>query len=452
MCGGLNPGLARPNSKMKDVNSRLSSDRVGSNEAHRRFNQMKRCILYFIVAAACAVANFSTMAQAPVNEEVQLLPPSELDRLLGPIALYPDPLLAQLLPAATLPSEVVMADRYLQAGGDPNQVDMQPWDPSVKAMARFPAILKWMDDNLGWTTQLGQAFLYQQQDVMDAVQRLRNEAMALGNLQSTPEETVVNDGGYIEILPTNPEVVYVPVYQPDMIYSERTYGAPLISFNIGLPIGVWFNHDFDWRAHHVVVWSHNHPRPSDWWMHRPADRAHMNYNPAHIWQPRQRDQARATGGLDRGWNRPQPHYAAPAAPAARPAERRGGEPPRAAERPRTQPQAPRAEAPAHRPEAPAARPAPVPQRPSAPAPERPAAPVRPAPAPRAPAMPARSTPATGAFIGVQSSRQTQEFSNRGQQSRQEISRPAPAPAPARSAPAPAPSHSEPRPSGNGRTR
>ena len=79
--------------------------------------------------------------------------------MLGPIALYPDPLIAEILPAATLPSEVVMADRYIRGGGDPNQIDLQPWDPSIKALARYPAVLAWMDDNLAWTTDVGQAFL-----------------------------------------------------------------------------------------------------------------------------------------------------------------------------------------------------------------------------------------------------------------------------------------------------
>ena len=124
--------------------------------------------------------------------------------MLGPIALYPDPLIAQILPAATQPSEIAVVDRYLSIGGDPNVIDQQLWDPSVKALARYPTVLKWMDDNLAWTTALGQAFLAQQQDVMDSIQRLRAQAQALGNLQSTPQENVIADNGDIEILPANP--------------------------------------------------------------------------------------------------------------------------------------------------------------------------------------------------------------------------------------------------------
>ena len=107
----------------------------------------------------------------------QPLSGEQLDQLLGPIALYPDPLIAQILPASTLPTQIVMADRYISGGGDPNQIDQQPWDASVQALARYPNVLKWMDDNLNWTTELGQAFLNQQQDVMDSIQRLRQSAI-----------------------------------------------------------------------------------------------------------------------------------------------------------------------------------------------------------------------------------------------------------------------------------
>src|ERR1035441_10423431 len=84
---------------------------------------------------------------------------AQLDQLLGPIALYPDPLIAEILPASTLPTQIVLADRYITGGGDPNQIGQQPWDASVQAVARYPSVLKWMDDNLNLTTELGQAFL-----------------------------------------------------------------------------------------------------------------------------------------------------------------------------------------------------------------------------------------------------------------------------------------------------
>ena len=154
------------------------------------------------------------MPVAPPAPAVVLRSSAELDRMLGSIALYPDPLIAQILPAATLPEQVVMADRYVRDGRDVNQIDAQPWDPSVKALARYPGVLKMMDDFLAWTTDLGQTFINQPADVMDAIQRLRAQALAAGNLRSTPQQTVVMDQGAIEIVPANPEVIYVPAYQP----------------------------------------------------------------------------------------------------------------------------------------------------------------------------------------------------------------------------------------------
>src|ERR1019366_6145048 len=116
------------------------------------------------------------MAVPPPMATYQLISEAQLDQLLGPIALYPDPLIAQILPASTFPTEIVMAGRYVSGGGDPNQIDQQPWDPSVQGLARYPNVLQWMDQNLDWTTELGQAFLNQQQDVMDSIQRLRQSA------------------------------------------------------------------------------------------------------------------------------------------------------------------------------------------------------------------------------------------------------------------------------------
>ena len=353
----------------------------------------------------------------PPAPEAQPHSSADLDQMLGPIALYPDPLIAQILPAATLPSEIVEADRYVSGGGDPNLIDQQPWDASVKALARYPNVLKWMDDNLAWTTALGQAFLIQQQDVMDSVQRLRAQAQALGNLQSTPQENVVADNGAIEIVPANPEMIYVPVYQPDMVYYQRPFGTPFISFGVGFSVGLWLNHDFDWHNHHVIVWGHAQPRPADWWSRRPSERPRVEVAHTTVWHPSNHP-APAARGFDRGYYAPPVHSTVTVVGAKpKPAEHR--------------------EAPA-----PVVRgPAPVVvQHPAAVTHSQPAsgafAPVvvqHPA------AAASHSQPASGAFIGVQSSHQTQQFSNRGQESRQTtISRPA-APPPHASAPA----HSEP---------
>ncbi|MGO9477660.1 MAG: DUF3300 domain-containing protein, partial [Limisphaerales bacterium] len=139
-----------------------------------------------IAVSLCVLAGAALSARAqtavpPPMAAYQPLSYQQLDQLLGPIALYPDPLIAQILPASTLPTQIVLADRYVSGGGDPNQIDQQPWDPSVQALARYPEILKWMDDNLNWTTDLGQTFLNQQQEVMESIQRLRQSASNLGN-------------------------------------------------------------------------------------------------------------------------------------------------------------------------------------------------------------------------------------------------------------------------------
>src|SRR5581483_2732176 len=144
--------------------------------------------------------------------------PQQLDQLVAPLALYPDPLVAEIMAAATHPDQIVLADRYVSQGMSADDVAQQGLDAGVSDLAHYPNLLKWLDDNLAWTTQLGQAFANQQSDVMDAIQRMRAQAQNMGNLQSTPQETVVNDGGDIEIEPTDPDEIYVPEYNADAIY------------------------------------------------------------------------------------------------------------------------------------------------------------------------------------------------------------------------------------------
>jgi hypothetical protein len=236
--------------------------------------------------------------------------PAQLDQLTGPVALYPDPLLSVLLPAATFPTQIVMADRYLSEGGDPNAIDQQPWDPSVQALAHYPDVLKWMDDNLTWATQLGQAFLNQQQDVMASVQRLRLMAYNLGNLQSTPQQQVVNDNGNIEILPVDANDVYVPDYEPAQVYYDAPVGAPYITFAIFYPIGPWLCCDFDWWHHNVIYWDHDHPRPYNWWHQTPVQRqAFLASGHVTVWNSNNHPNYGGYQGGDRGWNnRPAPAW------------------------------------------------------------------------------------------------------------------------------------------------
>jgi Protein of unknown function (DUF3300) len=142
----------------------------------------------------------------------------QLDQLVAPIALYPDSLVAQILAASTFPDQIVEADRWVQANPDlkgdalAQAVDKQPWDPSVKALCAFPTVLGNMDKNISWTSSLGDAYYNQQQDVMDAIQRMRRKAQAAGNLKDTPQQTVQDQGNDVVIQPTQPDVVYVPAY------------------------------------------------------------------------------------------------------------------------------------------------------------------------------------------------------------------------------------------------
>ena len=162
-------------------------------------------------------------AQAPPYTQQT---PEQLQQLVAPIALYPDSLVAQVLAASTFPEEVVEADRWVQANPDlkgdalGQAVDQQPWDPSVKALAAFPSVLGNMDKNLSWTSSLGDAYYNQQPDVMDAVQVMRRRAQEAGNLKTTPQQTVTTQGSTIVVQPADPDVVYVPAYDPWLVYGD----------------------------------------------------------------------------------------------------------------------------------------------------------------------------------------------------------------------------------------
>lgn len=178
-----------------------------------------------VVLAQGTVSVTAATQPAPVFSEQQL------DQLLAPIALYPDQLLGQILMAATYPLEVVEAARWLQNPGNAalkgdalaNALAGQDWDPSVKSLVPFPRIIQMMSDNLSWMEKLGDAFLAQQADVMDSVQRLRREAQAAGKLQSNSQQTVATEGQTITIQPATPQVIYVPVYSPAVVYYPWPY-------------------------------------------------------------------------------------------------------------------------------------------------------------------------------------------------------------------------------------
>jgi len=171
--------------------------------------------------------------------------PDQLDNLLSPIALYPDPLLAQVFVAATFPDQVEEAARYVRENGQ-NGIDDQQWDVSVKAVAHYPTVIEMMADKIDWTTSLGQAYVNQSTDVASSVQNLRHQARAAGNLDSTPQQEVLEHDNYIAITPYQPQFLYVPVYDPAIIYFRRPYYGPAITFGVGFPIGGWLNLDFRW--------------------------------------------------------------------------------------------------------------------------------------------------------------------------------------------------------------
>jgi hypothetical protein len=195
--------------------------------------------------------------------------PDQLDNLLAPVALYPDPLLAQVLLAATFPDQIDLAARFVRFDRDPGDVDGQPWDVSVKAVAHYPTVLAMMADKLDWTTAVGQAYVEQSTGVMASIQRLRTQARAAGNLVSTPELEVVDSGGEIELWPAQPEYIYVPLYDPGAVFRYR---APLF-FGARFVIGAWLNFDFDWRQHRVFY--HGWERGGPSWAERSRPYVHV---------------------------------------------------------------------------------------------------------------------------------------------------------------------------------
>ena len=155
----------------------------------------------------------------------------ELDQILAPIALYPDPLISQILMASTYPLEVIQADRWAKQNaklkGDAltKALEQQNWDPSVKSLVNFPQVLTMMSEKLDWTQKLGDAFLADQKVVLDTIQKLRAKAQESGNLKTTQEQTVIVEEKIIKIEPANPQVIYVPSYNPTVVYGAWPYPA-----------------------------------------------------------------------------------------------------------------------------------------------------------------------------------------------------------------------------------
>jgi hypothetical protein len=252
---------------------------------------MKLCKQILTLLLCCLLVLFTAQAESfgptgQSNDQPATPPaqqtPQELQQLVAPIALYPDALVAQILAASTYPAEIVEADRWVQSHSSlkgeklAKEVDKQDWDPSVKALAQFPSVLENMDKNLSWTSSLGDAYANQQQNVTDAVQALRQQAHQAGHLDSNEQEKVTTQGSTIVIEPANPEVVYVPQYDPWLVYGAPIVAYPGwypepgiflagvgIGFGVGFGIGFfggygwgWGHWGYDWHGR-SVIYNHN---------------------------------------------------------------------------------------------------------------------------------------------------------------------------------------------------
>src|SRR6266478_2333491 len=244
-----------------------------------------------IVFLCCLLVQFTAQAGSygPGGQSIEQSPtqtvlqsPQELQQLVAPIALYPDALVAQVLAASTYPTEIVEAERWMQGHSNlkgeelAGEVDKQPWDPSVKALTQFPSVLENMDKNLSWTSSLGDAYANQQQAVTDAVQAMRQQARKAGQLNSNEQENVTTQGNTIVIQPANPDVVYVPAYDPWLVYGGPIvaypgwypvpgifFGGPGLYFGAGFGIGLfggfgwgWNHWGYDWHNHRTI-YNHN---------------------------------------------------------------------------------------------------------------------------------------------------------------------------------------------------
>jgi len=286
-------------------------------------------------SAALSARQTNTQAPAPTQvpapvAQTSSIPPDQLDSLVAPIALYPDPLLAQTLAASTYPLEVLQLQQWLAKNPGLKDkalldaVARQPWDPSVQALAALPDVATRLANDIQWTTDLGNAFLAQEADVMHAVQRMRQKAQAKGNLVSTPQQTVetqvVESQPVIVIEQTNPEVVYVPSYNPAFVYGAPIYpyppisyptygwfpGAGALAFGTGVALGAawgggwggwgwganWGNADININRNNAFVRNANISGTGNRWQHNVAHRGGTPY----------RDQATANrfGGTARG--------------------------------------------------------------------------------------------------------------------------------------------------------
>ncbi|MBL9148721.1 MAG: DUF3300 domain-containing protein [Phycisphaerae bacterium] len=216
------------------------------------------------VASAVLAATFTLgclSAEVVAQSSVQTpqgagLSQADLEELVGPIALYPDPLLANVLAASVYPDEVQAAGAYLKKGGDPKKAVSQGWEEPVATLAQVPDALKMLVDYPDWTVALGRAYITQSTDLMKAVQELRRRAWDNGSLKSTPQQVVAQSGDTIVIQPAQPQVIYVPQYNPQVVYVDNSSDAVVagvIGFGVGVAVGAIIanNWDCDWHGGYV---------------------------------------------------------------------------------------------------------------------------------------------------------------------------------------------------------
>ena len=279
-------------------------------------------------ARGSRLAALALLALSPLIAQAQYLSAGQLDNLVSRIALYPDPLLAQVLTASTyydqIPDAAAWADQHSYLQGDELaraiETDNLPWDPSVQALLPFPSVLDTMERDPSWTRALGDAVLNARPDVMDAVQRMRHRAYDYGYLRSCPQYRVVVGGPVIEIDPISAGAIFVPVYDPYGIYARPRPGFSIgISFGprifIGASFGAvgWRAPGFDWRARTVVIdhhpwertiqnretYSHEYRAP----ITRPAPNAPREYHETHEVRPNRSDRAERRPEQGRGERR-----------------------------------------------------------------------------------------------------------------------------------------------------
>lgn len=246
-----------------------------------------RTLCWGLILGVGAAGHPALLAQdgPPPQSNYMQLDYAQLDQMVAPIALYPDSLVAQILAASTYSPQIVEADRFVQThvGVPPQEmarmVNETPWDPSVKALSAFPSVLGMMDRNLGWTAKLGNAYYNQPQDVLSAVQAMRQRAYAAGTLKTTAQATVVYEPSGIVVAPVNPAVYYVPVYNPWVVYGAPVPIYPayvyapapsggalaataLVSFTAGVVVGAFASYGWgcthwgpNWYSH-TVVYNH----------------------------------------------------------------------------------------------------------------------------------------------------------------------------------------------------